>query len=61
MSRLPESMLRTRHFLQRRIQDLAAGGTAVVVATHHRGEWPPSATHELELAEGRTRYAGRVR
>jgi molybdate transport system ATP-binding protein len=53
--------VRTRHFLQRRIQELAAGGTAIVMATHQRGEWLPGATHELELAEGRARYAGRVR
>jgi molybdate transport system ATP-binding protein len=51
----------TRQALQRFIQDLAARGTAIVMATHHRGEWPGGATHELELAKGRMRYGGRLR
>jgi molybdate transport system ATP-binding protein len=53
--------VRTRRILQRQIQDLAASGTAIVMATHHRGEWPSGTTHELELAAGRIRYAGRLR
>jgi molybdate transport system ATP-binding protein len=51
----------TRQRLQRCIQDLAARGTAIVMATHHRTEWPAGTTHELELAHGRMRYGGRVR
>jgi molybdate transport system ATP-binding protein len=51
----------TRQALQRFIQDLAARGTAIVMATHHRAEWPAGATHELELAKGRMRYGGRLR
>jgi molybdate transport system ATP-binding protein len=52
---------RTRRVLQGKIQDLVAAGTAIVMATHHRNEWPAGTTHELELAGGRMRYAGRVR
>jgi molybdate transport system ATP-binding protein len=51
----------TRQSLQRFIQDLAARGTAIVMATHHRSEWPAGATHELELAKGRMRYSGPLR
>jgi molybdate transport system ATP-binding protein len=51
----------TRQALQRFIQDLAARGTAIVMATHHRSEWPAGATHELELAKARMRYGGRLR
>jgi molybdate transport system ATP-binding protein len=51
----------TRHALLRRIAALAAHGTAVVVATHQRDDWPGRATHELELADGRARYCGPVR
>jgi molybdate transport system ATP-binding protein len=52
---------RTRRALQAIMQDLAARGTAIVMATHHRAEWPSGTTHELELADGRARYSGRVR
>jgi molybdate transport system ATP-binding protein len=52
---------RTRQTLQRYIQELAARGTTIVMATHHSGEWPAATTHELELADGRIRYCGRVR
>jgi molybdate transport system ATP-binding protein len=51
----------TRKVLQRFIHDLAARGTAIVMATHHRSEWPAETTHELELVGGRMRYGGRVR
>jgi molybdate transport system ATP-binding protein len=51
----------TRRALQAIIQDLAARGTAIVMATHHRAEWPEGTTHELELAAGRLRYGGPVR
>jgi len=51
----------TRRVLLDRIGQLVAAGTAVVMATHHRNEWPPYATHELELAGGRARYVGPIR
>ena len=51
----------TRHDLSERIEAMVAGGTAVVMTTHRRSEWPRCATHELELARGRVRYAGPVR
>jgi molybdate transport system ATP-binding protein len=51
----------TRRVLLDRIGQLVAGGTAVVMTTHHREEWPPYATHELELAGGKARYVGAVR
>ncbi len=51
----------TRRVLLERIGQLVAGGTAVVMSTHHREEWPPFATHELELAAGRARYVGAIR
>jgi molybdate transport system ATP-binding protein len=51
----------TRRALQTVIQDLAARGTTIVMATHHRSDWPLGTTHELELADGRVRYSGRVR
>ena len=43
------------------IDELVARGTAVVLTTHRRREWPRSATHELELSRGRVIYAGPVR
>jgi len=51
----------TRRALQGIIADLAASGTAIVMATHYRAEWPQGTTHELELSRGRSRYGGRVR
>lgn len=51
----------TRRFLLDKIGELVAGGTAVVMSTHHREEWPPYATHELELSGGQVRYAGAIR
>ncbi|HEU4624638.1 MAG TPA: ATP-binding cassette domain-containing protein [Steroidobacteraceae bacterium] len=51
----------TRRVLLQRIGQLVAGGTAVVMTTHHREEWPPYATHELELAGGKARYLGSIR
>ena len=54
-------MAPTRSVLLDRIGQLVAKGTAVVMTTHHRDEWPPYATHELELDAGRMKYAGPVR
>lgn len=51
----------TRRALLAHLEALLAQGTAVVIATHHRSEWPVSATHELQLAGGRARYCGPVR
>ena len=51
----------TRRVLLDRIGQVVAGGTAVVMTTHHREEWPPYATHELELAGGKARYVGAIR
>lgn len=51
----------TRSVLLDRIGQLVAKGTAVVMTTHHRDEWPPYATHELELDAGHMKYAGPLR
>ncbi len=51
----------TRHLLLRDLATAAAAGTAIVMATHHRHEWPRGVTHELELRAGRSRYCGPVR
>ena len=51
----------TRRELMLQLETIAAGGTAVVMSTHHRSEWPACTTHELELAGGRARYCGPVR
>ena len=51
----------TRHTLLEALAGLAQDGTAIVMATHHRHEWPRCTTHELELCAGRSRYRGPVR
>ncbi|MDE2052681.1 MAG: ATP-binding cassette domain-containing protein, partial [Gammaproteobacteria bacterium] len=51
----------TRRDLSARIEARVADGTAVVMTTHRRSEWPRCASHELELAGGQVRYAGPVR
>ena len=51
----------TRRDLSERIEARVAGGTAVVMSTHRRSEWPRCASHELELARGEVRYVGPVR
>jgi ABC-type molybdenum transport system ATPase subunit/photorepair protein PhrA len=43
------------------IDELVAGGTAAVLTTHRRREWPLRTTHELELSDGRVVHAGPVR
>jgi len=49
---------RTRTGLLRRLERRAAAGAAIVLATHHRDEWPAMATHELELRRGTIVYRG---
>jgi ABC-type molybdenum transport system ATPase subunit/photorepair protein PhrA len=51
----------TRRALRRGVEALVDAGTAVVMASHHRDEWPDNASHELELDAGRARYSGPVR
>lgn len=51
----------TRRSLKNHVEAMVADGTAVVMTTHHRSEWPDCVTHELELAGGQARYCGRVR
>jgi molybdate transport system ATP-binding protein len=51
----------TRLSLMVHVATLVASGTAVLMTTHHRSEWPACITHELELARGRAIYCGPVR
>ncbi len=51
----------TRRVLRRGIEALVGAGTAVMLASHHRDEWPCNASHELELERGQARYLGPVR
>jgi molybdate transport system ATP-binding protein len=51
----------TRLSLMAHVATMVAAGTAVVMTTHHRLEWPACITHELELAGGRAIYCGPVR
>jgi len=51
----------TRRDLSERIEASVEGGTAVVMTTHRRSEWPRCTSHEVELARGEVRYAGPVR
>jgi molybdate transport system ATP-binding protein len=51
----------TRQFLRSHVEAVVADGTAVLMATHYRREWPDCTTHELELAGGHARYCGPVR
>ncbi|MFI4868304.1 MAG: ATP-binding cassette domain-containing protein [Steroidobacterales bacterium] len=52
---------RTRTSLRSLVQQVLDSGVTVVIATHHRDEWPRGATHELELARSRVVYSGPVR
>ncbi len=52
---------RTRAGLRSLVQQVLDSGVTVVIATHHRDEWPRGATHELELASSRVVYCGPVR
>lgn len=51
----------TRASLRALVQQAWDSGVTVVIATHHRDEWPRGATHELELAGSRVVYCGPVR
>jgi molybdate transport system ATP-binding protein len=51
----------TRRSLKSHVEAMVADGTAVVMTTHHRPEWPDCVTHELELADGQALYCGLVR
>lgn len=52
---------RTRTSLRSLVQQVLNSGVTVVIATHHRDEWPRGATHELELAGSRVVYSGPLR
>jgi molybdate transport system ATP-binding protein len=52
---------RTRTSMRSLVQRAWDAGVTVVIATHHRDEWPRGATHELELANSRVLYCGPVR
>ncbi len=43
------------------VNRIATDNHAVVIACHHRDEWPRCATHELELRRGVARYCGPLR
>jgi molybdate transport system ATP-binding protein len=51
----------TRLSLMAHVATMVASGTAVLMTTHYRSEWPTCITHELELARGRAIYCGPVR
>jgi molybdate transport system ATP-binding protein len=51
----------TRVRLRALVDNLAGMERSIVIATHHRDDWPRHATHELELRAGRARYCGPVR
>jgi molybdate transport system ATP-binding protein len=53
--------VRTRASLMLLVERQLAAGTTVVMATHHRDEWPRAVSHELELERSRPVYCGRVR
>ncbi len=43
------------------VDRIATDNHAIVIACHHRDEWPRCATHELELQRGEARYCGPLR
>jgi molybdate transport system ATP-binding protein len=51
----------TRKQLRALVERAAAAGMTIVMASHHRDEWPVRVTHELLLDAGRARYCGPVR
>jgi molybdate transport system ATP-binding protein len=52
---------RTCTALRALVEGFVNRGVTVVIATHHRYEWPRGATNELELAGTRVRYCGPLR
>jgi molybdate transport system ATP-binding protein len=52
---------RTRDSLIALVQRQSAAGVTVVMATHHRQEWPATVSHELELERSQVVYCGPVR
>ena len=51
----------TRTRLRALVEGLACKERTIVIATHHRDDWPRRATHELELDAGSVRYCGLLR
>jgi molybdate transport system ATP-binding protein len=51
----------TRLSLMAHVASMVTSGTAVVMTTHYRTEWPSCVTHEIELSGGRAIYCGPVR
>jgi len=51
----------TRAALRALIDSPALRKLAIVMATHHRDDWPRATTQEIELAGGVVRYGGRAR
>jgi len=51
----------TRARLRSLVQRAADSGVTVLIATHHRDDWPAAVTHELELGGGRVHYSGPAR
>jgi molybdate transport system ATP-binding protein len=53
----PATRASLRTLVDRKLQS----GVTVVMATHHRDEWPAATSHELELDRSRVVYCGPVR
>jgi molybdate transport system ATP-binding protein len=51
----------TRRRLRSLVENWIGEGRTIVIATHHRDDWPRRATCELELASGRPSYCGPLR
>ncbi len=51
----------TRTALRALVDSRALRELAIVMATHHRDDWPGAVTQELELGSGVVRYCGRAR
>jgi ABC-type molybdenum transport system ATPase subunit/photorepair protein PhrA len=51
----------TRRRLRALVEHWVREGRCIVIASHHRDDWPRGTTCELELAAGRPRYCGPLR
>ncbi len=51
----------TRRRLRSLVENWIREGRTVVIASHHRDDWPRGSSCELELAAGRPRYCGPLR